>query len=93
MNLKVTQVFLHDIRHGHAQPGGKVLCGHGSLLFWIFQQLCQTICEALNIAGRIKLNRQLLTLGHLSKVGQIGTDNRNPIGTGEMSNTAGPGRR
>jgi hypothetical protein len=34
----VQQIFLHDVRHRHAQSGSEVLRGHGVLFLGIFQE-------------------------------------------------------
>jgi hypothetical protein len=36
LKLEVAKIFLHDIRHRHAQPGRKILRGHRLLLARIF---------------------------------------------------------
>jgi len=43
LNLEVPEILLHDVGHGHAQRGRKILGRHGLLLFRVLQKLHQAI--------------------------------------------------
>lgn len=93
LEIEVAQVFLHHVRHGHAQPRREILHRHGLFLLRILEQSHQAVGEALRVSRWIKLDGKLLALRHLTKVSQISTDNGNPVGAGEMCNATASRRR
>ena len=93
MQLEMTQVFLHDGWHRHAQRSGKIVDGHGPLFFRIGEKLNQAASQIASISGLVKLNCDILAIGHLAKVRQIGAYDGNAIRAGQMSNATASCRR
>jgi hypothetical protein len=88
LKLEVAKIFLHDVWHSHAQPCGEILRRHRLLLRGVLQQLHQAVCEPLTVSRRVKLDGKFLALRHLTKVGQVRTNDRYPVSAGEMRNPA-----
>jgi len=86
------KILLYHIRHRHPQCGGKILRGHHALLVRISQQGLQASCKPGRVAGRIKLNGQFFTLGHLPKVRKIRTNNGDAVGAREVGYATATGR-
>jgi hypothetical protein len=94
LQFEVPKILLHDIGHGHAQPGREILSRHRLLLFEILQEPDQAVRKPLRVSRRIEFDGQLLALRHLPEVGQVSADDRYAIGTGQVSNAAASrGRR
>jgi hypothetical protein len=93
LEIEVAQVFLHHVRHGHAQPRREILHRHSLLFLGILEQSHQAVGEAVRVSRWIKLDGKLLALRHLTKVSQISTDDGNPVGAGEMCNATASCRR
>jgi hypothetical protein len=90
LKLEMAKILLHDIRHGHAQPGREILCRHHLLLLGILQQVDEALGETLSVSRRIKLDGQFLVLPHLPEVRQVSADDRHTISAGQVSNAAAP---
>lgn len=88
LKLEVAKIFLNDIGHGHAQPGGKVLCRHCALLVGILQELDQAVCQPACVSGRIEFDGQFLALRHLPEVWQIRAKDGYSVSAREMSDAA-----
>lgn len=86
------EIFLHHVRHRHAQSGGKIQYGQFSLLLGILQQSDQAIGECLSIAGAIELDGQFLIGCHLLEILEIGTHDRDAVAAGEVGHTTASGR-
>jgi hypothetical protein len=82
LKLEVAKIFLHDIRHGHAQRGREILCSHLLLLLGIPQQVHDALGKALRASRGIKLDCQLFALRHLPEVRQISGNHRHTVGAG-----------
>jgi hypothetical protein len=94
LELEVAKIFLHHIGHCHAQRGGEILRGHELQLLRVFQQLDQTVRQALSIPGRVELDGEILALRHLAEVRKIGANHGHSISACQMSHAAtSSGRR
>jgi hypothetical protein len=89
----VTQIFLDDVGHRHAQRGGEILRGHGLLFFRILQKANQAIGQVARVAGLIKVDGQVFSLRHLAKIRKIGADDGDAIGASQVGHTTAPCRR
>lgn len=89
----MAQIFLHNRGHGHAQGGGKILHRHGFLFFRVGQQANQAASQILGVTGLIKLDGEVLAVSHLTKIAEIGADNRHPVGACQMGHAAASGGR
>jgi hypothetical protein len=88
LQLKVAQIFLHDRRHRHAQRRRKILHRHRLLLFLICDKPNQAPGQVIRASRLVKLNRQLLAVGHLAKILKISTHNRHAIRASQMRHAA-----
>jgi len=93
LEFEVAHIFLHHVRHGHAQPRREVLYRHPPLFRGILQQFDKTIRQPFRAAGRKELNSKFFALCHLSEIQQIGTNDRNSIGASQVSHSTASGRR
>lgn len=90
----MSQIFLHDVRHGHAQAGREILHRHSLLFLWVFQKLEEAICKSLGIPWRIKFDGEFFGLCHLPEIRYVGADNRHAVRASQMRYAAAPrGRR
>lgn len=88
------QIFVHDVRHRHAQRGGEILRRHGLLPLFILQQFDQAIRQTLRVSRWVKLDREIFTLRHLPEVRKVCRHDRHAIRAGQVGNTtASRGRR
>jgi hypothetical protein len=93
LQLEVAEIFQDDRRHRHAKSGGKILHCHLPLPFRVGQELNEAACQIERIPRLVELNGQFFSVGHLTKIGKVGTDNRHTVCAGQMGNTARAGRR
>jgi hypothetical protein len=84
LNFKLPKIFLHDVRHGHAQCSGEVLPGHHLLPDRILQKLRQAFGKPLGIPRWIELNGQFFGGCHLPEVTYVGADNWNSVCTRQV---------
>ena len=91
--FELAKVTPDDLRHGHAQGGGKILLGHGALLGNRLQQLQQVGRHVRHVAGAIEIDCQSLVLRHAAKIFNIGAHDGDPVSAGQMHDAAGPGGR
>jgi hypothetical protein len=92
LQFEVTQILLHNARHGHSQSGGEVLLRHCSQLIGILQKANQAGCQTSAVARLIEIDRQILTASHLLKVFKVCTYDGNAVGAGQVSDAAAAGR-
>lgn len=90
LQFEVAQIFQDDVRHGHAQSGGKILLCHVLLFGGIRQKTDQTIREIFGLARLVKFNRHSLAVRHLAKIFQIGANNWDSVGASQMRDSATP---
>ncbi len=92
--LKLAKISANDLRHGHAQSGGKILLRHGALLGGRLQQLQQVSRQIRHVAGAVKIDSQRLVLRHAAKIFNVGAHDGDTVRAGQMDDAAGPrGRR
>jgi hypothetical protein len=89
----MAKIFLHDVRHSHAQCSRKILLRHRLLLHRVLKKADQTICEISSIPSFVKSDRQFLSFRHLPKVGQVRTNNGHTVSAGQMRDSAATCRR
>jgi hypothetical protein len=80
LKLEVSQILLHDIRHGHAQASGEILHRHPLLFLRILQKLKEAICQSFGISRRIKFDREFFALCHLPEIRDVGADDWHAVG-------------
>lgn len=93
VQFEMAKIFLDDGGHRLAKSSGKILYRHGLLLLRIGQQSNQACGQVFGAARAIKLNGQLFDFSHLTKVRKIRTQDRDTVGTSQVSNAAATGRR
>jgi hypothetical protein len=76
------QIFLDDGGHRHAKTRREILYCHGLLLSRVRQEVNQAASQVFRVSGLVKLNRQLLSVGHLTEIRKVRGDDGNPVGTG-----------
>ncbi len=91
--LELAKVAADDLRHGHAQGGGKILLGHGALLGGRLQQLQQVDRQVRHVAGAVEIDRQPLVLRHATKIRNVGAHDGDAVSASQMHHPAGSGRR
>ena len=91
--FELAQVTPDDLRHRHAQGGGKILLGHAALLGGRLQQLQQVGRHVRHVAGTIEIDRQPFVLRHAAKIFNVGTHDGHAVSAGQMHDAAGPGGR
>jgi len=90
----MAQILQNDVRHGHAQGGGKILFRHGLLLHGISEEANQTIGQIPGVAGLVKLDGHALAVRHLAKILKIGAHDRHSVSAGQVRDPAATrGRR
>jgi hypothetical protein len=57
LQFEVPKILLHDVGHGHAQPGREILSRHGVLLLGILQELDEAVRKPLCVSRWIELDR------------------------------------
>jgi len=62
---------------------------HGELFLVILQHFAKAISEAPRITGRIKLDCQVFTFGHLPKIRQVGANDGHSVSARQMRDAAG----
>jgi len=87
----VAEVFLHDVRHGHAERRSKVLRRHFLLFVRVLQKPEKAIREVLRVPRLIELNGQFFSFGHLAEVGQVGTNDGHSVGARQVRDSAAAG--
>lgn len=92
LQFKMAQILEHNGWHGHAQCGREILNCHGLLLVGVSEEIYQALRQILGAARFIKLDRKFFSVGHLAKIGEVRTHDRNAVGTGEVGDAAAPGR-
>jgi hypothetical protein len=85
LEFKVAQVFLNNRRHGHAQGRSEILYCHFALLFLVRQELDQASRQIFGTPWFVKINRQLLTIGHLAEIRKVGTQDGHAISASQVS--------
>jgi hypothetical protein len=93
LQFKLTQILLHDVWHRHAQRGGKIAFRHSLLFLVICQEPYQAIGQISRISGPTELDCEVLSIGHLAEVWQIGAHDWNSISTRQMRYSAAASRR
>jgi hypothetical protein len=93
LQFKVTQIFLDDGGHRHAKSRREILHRHRLLSSGVRQEANQAVSQVFRVPGLVKLNRQLLAVGHLAKVWKVRTDNRHSVRTGQVGDATATRRR
>ena len=88
----MTQIFLHDIWHRHAQRRGEIPQCHGPLFLRILQQPNQAVRQGARVALLVEFHRQFFTVGHLPEIGEVGTYDGNAVGAGQMRHATAASR-
>jgi hypothetical protein len=88
LQFEVAEIFLNDVGHGHTKRRSEVLGCHLLLLLRILEKPDQAIRQVLSISRLIKLDREFLSLRHLTEVFNVGTYDRDTIGAGQVSDSA-----
>ena len=88
LQFEVAQIFQDNVRHGHAQGGGKILLCHILLFGAIGQKADQTIGKIFGVARLVKFNCHPLAIGHLAKIFQVCANNWNSVGAGQVRDSA-----
>jgi hypothetical protein len=93
LNLEMPEIFLHNVRHGHAKRSREILHRQVALFLRVVQKLKQTFCKSFGVARGIKIYRQLFALCHLAKVWDICANDWHTKRAREMRHTAAASRR
>ena len=86
-------VFLHHVRHRHAQARREILHRHPVLLFRVLKKIRQAIGQSLRSSRWIKFDGEFFALCHLPEIRNVSGDNRYTVGAGQVRNAAAAGRR
>lgn len=81
----MAQILKNNVRHRHAKSSGKVLFRHSLLPGRIGEEANQAGGEVVRVTGPVKLNGHALAVRHLAKILEVGTHNRNAVGTCQVS--------
>jgi hypothetical protein len=87
----MAEILLHNVRHGHAKRRSEVLRRHLLLFFRVLKKSDQAIRQVLSISRLIEVDRQILSLRHLTEVFDVGAHDGNSVGAGQVSDSATAG--
>jgi len=86
--IEMTQILLHDGRHGHAKSGRKILRRHRLLFYRVCQKANEASSQVLGVPWLIKLNRQFFPIRHLPEIRQVRAHHGNTVGARQVGNAA-----
>jgi len=93
LQLEVAQIFENNVRHGHAESGGKILLCHRTLAGWVGEKTNEASSQVPGVPRLVKINCHPFARRHLAKISEIGADDGNSIGTSQVRDPAGAGGR
>jgi hypothetical protein len=88
LQFEVAEILLYDVRHSHAERRSEVLRSHLLLFFRILEKSEQAVRQVLSVPGLIELDRQFFSFRHLPEVCEVGADDGDAVGAGQMSDPA-----
>lgn len=93
LQFEVAQILQNNVRHRHAKSGGKILFCHGALPGRVGEKTNEASSQVLGVPRLVKVNCHPFAVRHLAKIRKIGANDGNSIGTSQVRDPAGTGRR
>lgn len=88
LQFEMAEILLNNVRHSHAKCRSEVLRCHLLLLLRILEKSDKAVCQVLSIPRLIEVDRQVLSLRHLTEVFDVGAHDRNSVGAGQVGDSA-----